>query len=329
MAKNRIGLGIIPAGIAFVGTVAVAARYRREMRAARERVDSLGSEVIETDCGPIEYARIGEGYPVLVVHGAMGGFDQGLSLAHNLDSGFQVISVSRFGHLRSPLPSGANFNLQADAYACLLDALGIDQAAVFATSAGANTSIRFVARYPQRVSRLVLLSPAAPGKIMPTEPPRAIFETLMRNDFVYWVSITYFKPWMQSLVGVPKGFVPTPEQRTVIDNLLAETLPASERMDGFIYEMYSPEWKADFYESVSDTSPYPLGEIKTPVLVINALDDPLALPENVRALADKMPNARLFVVPDGGHQLLGHAQEVKSEMAQFLNAIVSLSTSNH
>jgi hypothetical protein len=63
MAKNRIGLGVVPAGIAFVGTVAVAARYRREMRAARERVDRLGSEVIQTDCGPIEYAQIGEGYP--------------------------------------------------------------------------------------------------------------------------------------------------------------------------------------------------------------------------------------------------------------------------
>ena len=40
-------------------------------------------QVIETDCGPIEYARIGEGYPVLVVQGDMGGFDQGLMLVAN------------------------------------------------------------------------------------------------------------------------------------------------------------------------------------------------------------------------------------------------------
>jgi len=329
MAKNRIGLGVVPAAIAVVGTVAVAARYRREMRAARERIDSLGSEVIETACGPIEYARIGEGYPVLVVHGALGGFDQGLMVADGvIGSGFQVISISRFGHLRSPLPPNASFTLQADAYACLLDALGIQQAAVFGISAGANTSIRFAARYPERVSALVLFSPAAPGKVRRSAPPRAIFEALMRNDFLYWASITYLRPWMQSVIGVPKGFVLSPELEAEVKSVLAQTLPASERADAFIFEMYSPEWGAEFYESVSDTSPYPLGGIKPPVLVINALDDPLSIPENVRDMVEKIPNSRLFIVPDGGHQVLGHTQEVKSEVTQFLRSSVpALNTS--
>jgi len=52
--------------------------------------------------------------------------------------------------------------------------------------------------------------------------------------------------------------------------------------------------------------------------VINAADDPLSIPENVRDLASQMPNARLFVVPDGGHFLFGHAEEAKVEIAQFL-----------
>jgi len=329
MAKNRIGLGVVPAAIAVVGTVAVAARYRRAMRAARERIDSLGSEVIETACGPIEYARIGEGYPVLVVHGALGGFDQGLMVADGvIGSGFQVISISRFGHLRSPLPPNASFTLQADAYACLLDALGIQQAAVFGISAGANTSIRFAARYPERVSALVLLSPAAPGKVRRSAPPRAIFEALMRNDFLYWASITYLRPWMQSVIGVPKGFVLSPELEAEVKSVLAQTLPVSERADAFIFEMYSPEWGAEFYESVSDSSPYPLGGIKTPVLVINALDDPLSIPENVRDMLEKIPNSRLIIVPDGGHHVLGHTQEVKSEVTQFLHSSVpALNTS--
>jgi hypothetical protein len=36
-----------------------------------------------------------------------------------------------------------------------------------------------------------------------------------------------------------------------------------------------------------------------------------------------MPNARLFLLPDGGHLLFGHAQEVKSEIAQFLRSNVA------
>ena len=99
--------------------------YLREIKAARMRIGSLGSQVIQTACGPIEYARVGKGYPVLVVHGAMGGYDQGLWLAHGFDmSNHQVISVSRFGYLRTPLPGDANLDMQADAFACLLDALG-------------------------------------------------------------------------------------------------------------------------------------------------------------------------------------------------------------
>ncbi len=52
-------------------------RYFSEMRSILERIDSSGSRVIESDYGSIEYAKIGNGYPVLAVHGNGGGFDQG------------------------------------------------------------------------------------------------------------------------------------------------------------------------------------------------------------------------------------------------------------
>ena len=330
MAKIRIGLAIVPTSIALVGAGAVMARYIREIRAARERVESFGSQVVETDCGPIEYARTGEGYPVLVVHGDMGGFDQGLLVAKPvIDAAFQIISVSRFGYLRSPMPADANINRQTDAYACLLDALGIEQAAVFAFSAGATSSIRFAARHPERVSALILLCPAAPGKVEAASPPRAIFDTLLRSDFAYWALTTYLRPWMQSLLGVPRGFDLTPEFEAEVKAALDSTLPLSRRIDGFMFDTYDSDLRRDFYESVSETSPYPLGKMKTHVLLIHALDDPYALPENVRGLAQKIPNARLFVVPDGGHPLLGHTQEIKSEITQFLNSVVSVSNSSH
>ena len=147
----------------------------------------------------------------------------------------------------------------------------------------------------------------------------------MRSDFAYWAFITYFKPY--SIVGVPKGFVLTPEFETEVKGILAKTLPLSERMDGFIFDTYLSD--GEFYESISETSPYPLGEIETPVLLINAADDPYAIPENVRALAERLSNARLYIVTDGGHPLLGHTQEVKSEITHFLNNIVAVLNSSY
>ncbi|VVB72279.1 Uncharacterised protein [uncultured archaeon] len=39
-------------------------------------------------------------------------------------------------------------------------------------------------------------------------------------------------------------------------------------------------------------------------------------------LADRIPNARLLSISDGGHMLLGHDEEVKAEISKFLGRSV-------
>lgn len=322
MTDFLTSLLVILISILVVGILAVLARYTREINAARQRIGGLGSQVIETTCGSIEYAQVGEGYPLLIVHGAMGGFDQGLWLGRSFDiTNYQVVSVSRFGYLRSPLPAEANLDSQADAFACLLDALEIRKAAVFAASAGTTSAIRFAARHPERISALVLLGPDAPGNVQMAMPSKFIFDTLLRSDFVYWVMVTLFAKKVQSAIGlVPKGYVLTPEQEAMLKKVQLGDLPTSRRIDGLIFETYT--CADEFKASVSPNCPYPLSKIETPALIINALDDPISIPQNVRRLVEQMPNARLFVVPDGGHFLFGHTEEVKSEITQFLQSLV-------
>ena len=319
MAKFKNFLAAIPLGIAGAGAVNIAAHYYRDLFAANQRLRNLGSHVIDTDCGPIEYAQTGNGYPVLMVHGAMGGFDQGVWLAHSfgVDSDYQIISISRFGYLRSPLPANANLDLQADAYARLMDALGIRQAAIFGVSAGSTSAIRFAARHPDRLSALILVCPDSPGEVQVEMPPRFVFDHLMRSDFLYWAMATFFGKIVQNAIGlVPKGYVPTLEQAAQLKMVQVGDLPVSRRIDGMIFETYT--CAQEFNESISATSPYPLSRIETPVLVLNALDDPIAIPGNVRRLTGQMPKARLFEVPEGGHFFFGHIEEVRSQIAQFL-----------
>jgi len=73
--------------------------------------------MVATARGPIEYAVQGHGIPVLAVHGAGGGYDQGLLVAGNaFGEGYQVIAPSRFGYLRTPVPPDVSPAAQADAH---------------------------------------------------------------------------------------------------------------------------------------------------------------------------------------------------------------------
>jgi len=287
-----LAVGILGVAVVVLG-VLIYAHFRRDIRVARERVQSLGSQVVETGCGPVEYITFGEGHPLLVVHGIFGGFDQGLVTARGqLGEGFRSIILSRFGYLRSPLPDGASPAMQADAYACLLDALGIEQAAILATSAGGTLAIQFALRHPDRCSALLLASSNAPGETEGGLPPEALANRMFRPDFIFWLLTTYFQSSMRSIMGVPKGFDLTPEHEADIAGVMETILPVRPRADGALFDMYvsNPDINAG----------YPLREIAVPVLIIQAVDDPLARYDNARSMAEEIPGARLVTIESGG-----------------------------
>jgi pimeloyl-ACP methyl ester carboxylesterase len=300
-------------GSALLAAVLVGvAHYRRDVQAAAERIDSMGSEVVATACGPIEVAVRGQGYPVLVVHGNAGGFDQGLGLAASyVGDGFQVIAPSRFGYLRTPLPPEATPEMQADSYACLLDALGIERAALVTTSAGATSALQFALRHPQRMSGLVLHSPNAPGEVEMALPPRPVLDAIFHSDVAWWVMSSYLRAQTQYLVGVPAGFALTPALAADVQAVLSEVSPISRRGDGMMFDT--------FVGNPAINRGYPLGEITTPVLVISAQDDPMTLYANTRRLAEQLPAARLLTVADGGHMMLGREAEVRGAVIAFVN----------
>ena len=117
-------------------------RFTRDRRAARLRL-MTGSQVIETRRGPVEYAIVGDRGPVvLLLHGGIGGWDQGVALGvdllsrdathpdyrQTLDEGadllaepFRLVAPSRVGYLRTPLETGRTPAEGADALALVTE----------------------------------------------------------------------------------------------------------------------------------------------------------------------------------------------------------------
>ena len=151
-------LPVLSTALIAVGTYVA---FSRSLTRARARLAGR-SDMVETSFGAMEYAVMGEGEPVLSIHGAAGGFDQTLDMTGALAGrGYRLIAPSRFGYLRSSMPDQPTVAMQADAYAELLDRLGVHGAVVVGISAGAWLCLQFAIRHPGRSKALVLLVPAS------------------------------------------------------------------------------------------------------------------------------------------------------------------------
>jgi pimeloyl-ACP methyl ester carboxylesterase len=157
-------------------------RYNSELRRARHAARS-GGLIAHTTAGPVEYAETGAGIPLLSIHGAGGGYDQGLaSVADLVGGGFHVIAPSRFGYLRTPVPRDASPAAQADAHAALLSELNTASAIVVGFSAGARSAVELAIRHPDRVAALILI---VPGTYAPTSPVSV--EASRGSKLAFWL----------------------------------------------------------------------------------------------------------------------------------------------
>jgi pimeloyl-ACP methyl ester carboxylesterase len=309
---------VIVAAAAVVGLGALTyARYRPSLERARARI-STGSRIAATRCGPIEYAERGEGPPVLVVHGAGGGFDQGLELGEGLARvGFRVIAPSRFGYLRTPLPADASAEAQADAHACLLDALKVPRAAVTGVSAGGPSALQFALRFPDRTRALVLLVPAAYAPRTGQAPARAsratmfLFDTALRSDFLFWVgSHVARRVFVRAILGTPPELLANapPEEQGRLETVLAHILPVSPRRLGLLNDA-----------KIVSSLPRPdLEKITAPTLAISTADDQYGTYPGARYTAEHVPNARFVGYPSGGHMLVGRGADATAEILAFV-----------
>ena len=318
-ARNVLRIVLILAALVIAALVALTyASYRRDIGRAYDRI-ATGSQIAQTRCGPIEYAVAGEGPPLLSVHGAGGGFDQGLELAAPLArSGFRVIAVSRFGYLRTPLPTDASAAAQADAHACLLDALNIKRAAVLGTSAGGPSSLQFALRHPDRTAALVLLVPAAyaprPNQAPAVHTPRGtpfLFDTALRSDFLFWaMGKLAHDTFIRGILGTPPEVVAraSADEQARVGQIMEHILPVSPRRPGLINDG----------AVVSSLPRYELERIAAPTLAISVSDDLYGTFDGARYTADHVPNARFIGYPSGGHMLVGHNADATSRIAAFL-----------
>jgi pimeloyl-ACP methyl ester carboxylesterase len=277
---------VIPAGLVY-------RHYQADISQSIQRIMS-GGKMIETACGPIEYTEYGQGAPVLIVHGAGGGYDQGEYFAKIIGGNYRWIAPSRFGFLGEPVPEGADSAKQADTYACLLDALGIEQVGVVGVSMGGPSSLEFALRYPQRTKSLVMIS-AASHAIPPRPAVLAAVFNVFQNDFVFWSMVHLSPKGLLAALGVPMDVQKqlSPQEAAQLNDFLGSIVPMGARENGQNLEQHMSEYDAE-----------QIRNIHAPTLVLHARDDTLVSFEQGEFTAQNIPGAQLIPMEKGGHLAL-------------------------
>jgi 2-hydroxy-6-oxonona-2,4-dienedioate hydrolase len=315
MGWRRTSAGLLLLALALgVGTLAL--EFQRDLRAQHQRVQG-GSRLLHTACGDIELADSGpaDAPALLLLHGSGGGFDQGLMLGNSLaPSGVRLIAPSRFGYLRSPLPDDPSGERQAYHLACLLDALGLPDAAVMGVSAGAVSALHFAVRHPQRTRALVLVVPAVyrpdPAVPMPAWALR-VLDAAVGADLPFWLLASLAPQTARRLVLAtpPEAYAAAgaDEQRRA-DAMLAMIQPVSLRRLGLLNDS----------RLTTGAARVALESIRVPTLCISARDDGFGTWESARYSCQHIPGARFLGFDAGGHLLMGHARQVAAEVEVLL-----------
>lgn len=276
--------------------------------------------LLATSRGPVELVDTGAGPAVpavLALHGAMGGYDQSLLLARAAlpFEAVRVLAVSRPPYLATPLSSGPTPETQADLYAALLDALGLDHAVVLAISGGGPSALQFALRHPHRCRALILISACT----APLTAPLPLRFHLLRLA-ARWPWLLHRMAAGPSLDARLQRSVRDPQSR---DRLRqdAPTLALFEQLQTITLQRLSNRMDGTFNDLRSVRTPfhYPVERLHLPVLLAHGTSDIVVPIAHSERLAASVPSAELLRLEGGEHNaLFTHNREIRAAVEAFL-----------
>lgn len=247
---------------------------------------------VENQGARIYWDEQGQGEPVLLIMGL--GYPSAMwhRTRPTLASQYRTIALDNRGIGRSDVPQGPYpIALMASDAAAVLEAASIPRAHVFGVSMGGMIAQEFVLQYPQRVLSLILGCTAAGGPSAARAEAEAT-QMLMRRDKM--------SPEQAAEAAVPFIYDPTtPRER--IDEDLALRRPWFPTPEGYAAQLQGIlGWEANSR----------LGQIVAPTLVIHGESDRLVPPANAKLIAERIPGAKLIMIPHASHLFLTDQTEV-------------------
>lgn len=296
---KRILLGCVVIAVASIG-VALMRFHAWKADIVESRAADPDRRVIGTELGDIEYADVGQGPPVLVLHGTPGGYDQGLMNVRAAPAGAatntRTIAISRPGYRGTPLDSGRTFEEQADLVAALLDEIGVERAIVLATSGGGYAGLQFALRHPDRTMGLILSGAEIRSHIAESADPAAVPAPSRVQILAAELAMWALGDSVLAKSTMAEFDPDDPEQMRIWSYLLETAIPFGGGDPGRLNDI------AQRMNPAIDS--WPLDRIRVPTLFLHGDADDESSYDAAHAASVRMSDAE-FITFEGGDHFVG------------------------
>jgi pimeloyl-ACP methyl ester carboxylesterase len=302
---SRVLKGLL-VGVALIGVLLLigVAIYRDTPAAEVEaKWAKPPSQFVEIDGVRMHYRDEGEGPIVILLHANYSSLFMWEPWVAALRDRYRVIRLDLPAHgLTGPEPSG-NYTLERiqQLFEKFVDEKGLERFTVVGTSIGGTVAMRYTADHPDRIERLVLISPGSleprvRGRTTPANVPKAA-------DLLAYI--------------LPKSFT-----RFMLTNDYGDPERVSDAVVDEWYEMWMREGNRLamlnlLRQYVSGGVEDKIRAVSVPVLLIWGEKNkrvPLALAYETKNLLVNSPEVRLEVLPGIGHMLVQEAPEASSQL---------------
>ncbi len=267
---------------------------------------------IRIDDREVNYVEMGEGPPLVFVHGLGASWQSWLENLPEFARDHRVIAMDLpgFGYSEMP-PEDISIERYARWTCALLDALGIESAALVGNSMGGFIAAEMAIRSPERVQRLAVVSAAvfwqSYRRAQPLVGLARLSEAYVARALTRSTDAVATRPRLRSWALASAGFR---YPHLISKELAHELVRSARRTDGFLPAL----------EALAD---YPLEEelpkIGCPTLIVWGAHDTLVPAKDAKRMQELIPGSRSEVFERTGHvAMLERPERFNRLLREFL-----------
>jgi pimeloyl-ACP methyl ester carboxylesterase len=263
----------------------------------------------------MRYVESGAGRDVVLIHGNAGSVDDfDFQSLGRLCRNYRVIAIDRPGHGKSDRPKDADATLQYQMHLLheTLSHLGVTRPVLVGHSWGGSLALAYAVNYPQELSAIVLLAPAAYADGGPDQFMRAILKTPVIGD----ISLTMGRVFMGKHLlkkELRKAFYPDSVPDEYLRHASASWLGHKQ-----VRAILEDEYGLD--QELKKVSKH-YSEISIPVVIVTGDHDKVVSAEhNAFRLKTSISQSQLMELKNTGHQIpQTHPESIYSALSLIPN----------